>query len=402
MMDKELPLDLTPEWEINRRIHLLKEKMSRAGMDGMFITHRPDYYYFSGTGQDGWLYVTLDYSPLLFVKRYLPRAVAESPLTQIVPVHTVTEIPQIIKDSHGGFAKTIGLAFDLVPVRDFRFYQSLFFGSNWQDATPVIMSCRSIKSKYEIDIFNRVADISSRVFDFISHTLTPGIRETDLAGKIEAYARTLGHSGRLQLRHYRSEGFSFHIVSGASGGQPGALDSPVSGTGICTAYPFGAGPRVIEMNDPILIDFSTMAMGYHMDESRMFVVGKMESQAEDASLAAIEILHGVQESMKPGVAVKTIYQTAVALADKLGFGEQFLGLPDLKAKFIGHGVGVELVESPILAKGHGAILEAGMVFAVEPKFIFKDRFAAGIESVIQVTSQGSRFVSKVPNKVFYV
>jgi Xaa-Pro aminopeptidase len=63
-------------------------------------------------------------------------------------------------------------------------------------------------------------------------------------------------------------------------------------------------------------------------------------------------------------------------------------------------VGLELVEAPILSRGNPQILMPGMVFAVEPKFIFKDRFAAGIESVIQVTDTGARFLSKTENRIF--
>ncbi|WP_321494350.1 M24 family metallopeptidase [uncultured Desulfobacter sp.] len=100
--------------------------------------------------------------------------------------------------------------------------------------------------------------------------------------------------------------------------------------------------------------------------------------------------------------MKTIFHTSVTMADKLGYGEQFLGIPGLKSKFIGHGLGLELVEDPIISKGRSTELEPGMVFAVEPKFIFKDRFAAGIESVIQITDNGSRFLSVTPNKIFVV
>jgi Xaa-Pro aminopeptidase len=63
-------------------------------------------------------------------------------------------------------------------------------------------------------------------------------------------------------------------------------------------------------------------------------------------------------------------------------------------------VGLELVEAPILSRGNPQILMPGMVFAVEPKFIFKDQFAAGIESVIQVTDAGARFLSKTENRMF--
>lgn len=59
-------------------------------------------------------------------------------------------------------------------------------------------------------------------------------------------------------------------------------------------------------------------------------------------------------------------------------------------------------KTPIISKGRSTEFEPGMVFAVEPKFIFKDRFAAGIESVIQITETGSRFLSTVPNKMFMV
>jgi Xaa-Pro aminopeptidase len=169
-----------------------------------------------------------------------------------------------------------------------------------------------------------------------------------------------------------------------------------------TAYPFGAGTRVIQKNDPVLIDLGTMAFGYHMDESRMFVAGKMDRQADAASQAAIDILFQVKDAMKPGVAMKSIFQMSVTMANKRGYGEQFLGLPGLKSKFLGHGIGIELVEDPIISKRQSTVLEPGMVFAVEPKFIFKDRFAAGIESVIQVTATGSRFLSIIPNKVFMV
>ncbi len=402
MMNSLLPQDLIPEDEIVSRIDRLKDQMADAGMDGMFITHRPDYYYFTGTGQDVWAYVSLEEAPLVFVKRYLPRAVWESPLENIVQVRSVTQISDMIKDHHGRLPDAMGLAFDLVPVRDFKFYQSLFSGTAFLDATPLIQACRAIKTPYEIAAMQRAAQVSSQVFEFAAANLAPGERETDFAGRMEAFARTLGHSGQLQMRHYRSVGFSTHITSGASGGMPGALDSPVCGTGPCAAYPFGAGPKVINDNESILIDFGTMVDGYHMDETRMFLLGNPDPRAEAAGRAAIDILQGLQELMAPGVPIEHIFSESVALAQKSAFGDEYLGLSEDKAKFVGHGIGVELVEYPILAKGRSAPLMPGMVFAVEPKFIFKDQFAAGIESVIQITDTGSRFLSVTPNTIFRI
>ncbi len=404
MIEQLLPLELipdTPDTEITSRINSLKKQMELTGMDGAFLTHRPDIYYFSGTAQDSWLYVPQDREPLAFVRRYLPRARLESPL-DVIPIDSVKEIPDLIRDLHGRLPKTMGLAFDLVPVRDFRFYQSLFSGTKFLDATPLIEQCRAIKSQFEIRKLEAAAKVSEQVFEFMKSHVVAGISETDLAGMLEAFARTCGHSGKIQMRHYRSVGFTHHIMSGESGGLPGALDSPVCGTGTCTAYPFGAGPKLIKEDEPILVDFACMIDGYHMDESRTFVIGEMEDDAEATSRAAIEILEQIQSAMKPGAIIDDLFRMSVNIAEQMGYAGQYLGIPELKSRFVGHGIGLELVENPVLAKGRSTELLPGMVFAVEPKFIFKGRFATGIESVILITETGSRFLSRTPNIVFRV
>lgn len=399
-MNPDLTLDITPVPEILSRINTLKIHMEAAGVQALFVTHRPDIYYFSGTAQDCYLYVCLDKAPLLFVKRYLPRAILETAIKDVLPILSVTQIPDGIVFAHQRLPSTMGLAFDVVPIRDYQFYQGLFNKTEILDGTPLIEACRQIKSTYEIQQMESAAGVSKKTFDFMTKNLTPGVSEMEFCGRIEAFARCQGHSGKLQMRHYRSEGFSFHLMSGETGGLAGALDSPVCGTGTCTAYPFGAGPKLIRENEPILIDLGTMVKGYHMDESRMFVIGKMEPAAMAASLAALELLNFIQEAMKPGAVMGEIFNSAVKAAAKMGYANEYLGLPHLKSRFVGHGIGLELVENPILAKGRSTQLKPGMVFAVEPKFIFKDRFAAGIESVILITDRGSRFLSQTENQVF--
>ena len=94
------------------------------------------------------------------------------------------------------------------------------------------------------------------------------------------------------------------------------------------------------------------------------------------------------------------FEKSVKSAKSLGYEEQFLGLPGIKSNFIGHSIGLEIVESPIISKGKKDVLKPGMVFAVEPKFIFKNEFAAGIESVIQITEDGACFLSTTPHEIF--
>ncbi|THB80740.1 MAG: aminopeptidase P family protein [Desulfobacteraceae bacterium] len=390
----------TPEPEIDHRILTARQMMEKQGLDAMFITHKPDLFYFSGTAQDAYLMMFLDQDPILFVKQYLPRALEESSLKQVEPITSIKEIPQRILEMNGRLPSRCGLAFDVVPHKDVLFYQELFNTVDFADASSVITQCRQIKSSWEIDRLEASARLSKRTFDYMAQTLRPGISEMEFCGMFETFARRHGHSGILLMRHYRAAGYPFHLLSGESGGLAGALDSPVTGTGASIAYPYGAGPRLLRENEPILIDFGTVLDGYHIDETRMFCMGTMPQKAMDACQAAMDILTALVEMMKPGVAMADVYDSCIRHAGQLGYDTEFLGLPELKAKFIGHGTGVELVEAPIVAKGRSDILMPGMVLAMEPKFNFKDQFAAGIESVIHIGHDKARVLSQTDHKVF--
>ncbi|MCK5837456.1 MAG: aminopeptidase P family protein, partial [Desulfobacula sp.] len=271
-----------------------------------------------------------DHEPVLFVKRYLPRAQQETALKNIEPIQSIKDIPGLIEYLFKKHPGTCGLSFDVVPVKDFHFYRSLFKNTHFIDGSPVIEACRQIKSPWEIQQMKKAALVSKQTFDFMEENIKPEISEMEFCGMFEAYSRTLGHSGKLLNRHYRSEVFPFHLMSGKNGGIPGALDSPLCGTGASNAYPYGAGPKLIKKNEPILIDFGTIVDGYHMDESRMFVIGKLPDKAEDASKASIEILYTLLDKMKPDIPMGKIFETSVTVAKNLDLQDQFLGLPNLK------------------------------------------------------------------------
>ncbi len=393
-------LHKTPEQEIKNRILTLKQKMGIDNIEAVFLTHKPDIFYFSGTSQDCYLYIHIDHEPVLFVKRYIPRAKKESSIKKIFQINSITEITKRIEDLHQNLPKTCGLAFDVVPVRDFHFYQDLFNSTCFVDCTHIINACRQIKSVYEIEQIKKAARLSEKTFFYIQENIRSGISEMEFCSIYENFARQLGHSGTLLTRHYRAEGFPFHLLSGKSGGIAGAIDTPCCGVGTSIAHPFGAGAKLIQKNEPIFIDFGTILNGYHMDETRMFVLGAMDPRAMEASKVSIEILYELLSMMKPGVIMGDIFEKSVQLATHNGYEEQFLGIPGVKSIFIGHGIGIELVENPIISKGKQDILKPGMVFAVEPKFNFKDEFAAGVESVIQITKEGACFLSTTPHKIF--
>ena len=123
-------------------------------------------------------------------------------------------------------------------------------------------------------------------------------------------------------------------------------------------------------------------------------------RALQACHTAIDIHDTILGKVKPGISAGELFDTAMAVAVSAGCEETFLGPPNQKVDFVGHGIGLELIEPPFIARGKRDILKPGMVFALEPKLCYKNEFAAGIESVFQVTDSGSRLISRVPARVF--
>jgi len=369
-------------------------------MAAVLLAQRVDIFYFSGTAQAGYLFIPDRGDADLFIRRHLPRAVVESPLENILPVDSLSSLPEILKTQYGSLPASIGLEFDVLPVKTYRFLKTLFPGRDLIDATPLIHRTRMLKSPWELKQLELTAALSCRIFDYMRSAIRPGLTEIEFSGMIEAFARKNGHGGGLRSRDFLADIYSWHILSGVSGGRLGHLDSPASGSGTSVAFPCGAGYKKLAVNEPVMIDFGTVLNGYHMDETRMFAIGSLPREALKACRAAIDIQRAVLAAMRPGVSMDELFSLAVQTAETLGYGEQFLGPPGHKTSFMGHGVGLELVEPPFIAKGKKEKLEPGMVLAVEPKMVFEDRFCAGIESVITVTNTGFRMLSRVPEEIF--
>jgi Xaa-Pro dipeptidase len=389
-----------PAFEIEARISNIQKELRQAQIGGIFIVQRVDLFYFSGTAQNGFMYIPAEGKPLLFIKQYLPRAKAESPISDIVKVESVKDIPGLITDFYGKPPAVMGFELDVVPVKDFKFYRDLFKAESYVDASPSILKVRMIKSAWEIEQLENTAELTRKTFEYMLTIIRPGLTELEFAGMFETYARKLGHGAMLRIRHYQTEGYPWHVLSGKSGGMVGLLDSPASGEGTSPAFPVGAGNKILQAGEPIMVDLGSVFNGYHMDETRMFAIDSMPQRAVNASKAAIEIHNGVLDQIRPGVTVGELFDHSVKLAETLGFAEPYLGPPGYKVIFIGHGIGLELIEPPIIAKNKKTRLEAGMALALEPKLVYANEFAAGIESVFVVTENGSRLISKVPVEVF--
>ncbi len=389
----------TPRKEIETRIAGLQRILIQKSLDAALILQRVDLFYFTGTVQQANLYVPAAGEPLLMVNKILARAKAESPIQRILPLTSLKTIPDKLKQSGFSIPKRIGLELDVLPANLYFSYCALFKGSEIVDISTDIRLLRAVKSPYEIELMREAATYSDRVAACVPDLLREGMTEIELAGRVEAEARRLGHQGIVRMRLWGSELFYGHLLSGPSGAVPSYLASPTGGSGVSPAVAQSAGFRTIRRHEPVLVDYVFAYRGYISDHARIFSLGRLPHELVQAHRAMLDLQDHLTSIAKPGVVSGSIYEIALDHAKRLGYGDHFMGAGRERIRFVGHGVGLELDEFPFLNTGQTLELQEGMVIALEPKLIFPGKGVVGIENTHVVTSNGLEQFGRYPDEI---
>ena len=392
----------TPRPEIEARIAALQGALARRGLDGAVILQKTDLFYFSGTIQQATLYVPTAGEPILMVNRSFERGRAESGIERVVPLPGPSRIPAILKAAGVKSPSALGLELDVLPVNLFRKYEELFPAAETADVSTEIRMIRAVKSTYEIELIREAARRSDQVAGLMPGLIRPGMTEIELAGRVEAEMRRLGHQGIVRMRLWGGELFYGHLLAGESGGVASYLASPTGGRGVGPAVAPGAGMRPIGRNEPIVLDYVFAFRGYISDHTRIFSLGPLPDELQRAHAAMLELQAEIARRAVPGAASGAIYDLALAWVQERGWAEHFMGATEERVRFVGHGVGLELDEFPFLNAGQALPLQAGMVVAVEPKLVFPGRGAVGIENTHVVTADGLEQLGRYPGEITVV
>ncbi len=400
---KNDPTDLNvPKTELDRRFERLQTALAKNNVDAALILQRTDLYYFSGTIQQAYLYLPADGRPLLMVNKSTPRARAESAIEQIVHLDSPKNIPDILREHGHPVPGVLGMELDVLPANLLFACQGFFPDTRIMDISPVVRLIRAVKSPWELARMRRAARLSDRLAGCVPELLHEGMNELELAGKIEAEARRLGHQGVIRMRLWGSEMFYGHLLAGPSGAVPSYLSSPTGGSGASPAVAQGPGFRTIRRHEPVLVDYMFAHNGYLSDHARIFSIGPLPDKLVAAHEAMLEIQQMIKDRARPGVTSGELYEQALEKTMALGYGDHFMGVGPERIRFVGHGIGLEVDEYPFLAAGQQLKLQPGMTIALEPKLIFPDQGVVGIENTHVVTENGLEQLGKFPEKIIVI
>lgn len=381
--------------EHESRITRYQQALAGRGFAAALLLNAVDVFYLSGTRQNGALYVPAAGAPVLLVRKSFARAKRESAVADVRPFPSSKELAQAL-----GASGRVAAAFEAIPQATLDWWRKNLPAAEIVDGGGMLREQRSVKSAAELATMREGASRICGVLGEVPRFLRAGMREVDLSAEIEVRLRRAGNEGVPRLRGFNSELFIGLAVAGDGASDAGYFDGPVVGRGLSAAYPQGASARVIGEGEPVIVDFTAVFGGYVVDMTRTAVVGSLPAELERAFEVACAIQGEVARNLRPGVPGVELWEHARAMAEQAALGDRFMGPPGDQARFVGHGVGLELDELPLLAPGFKAPLQAGQTVAVEPKFVFPGVGAVGIENTFVVTAQGGeKLTAAVPDEI---
>lgn len=385
---------ITPASELYARIGKLQTLMQQDGLDAILMIQNADLFYFTGSLQQGMLYVPAAGEPLYMVRKDHGRARMESGLKEIVPFKSPKDIAGILAAYGYPPPKRAGMELDVVPVELYQRFAKAFEGCEMVGATHQIRTVRAVKSEYEIGIMKDAALQVDRVYQRAKEVIREGMTDLELAAELEFCARKQGHQVVIRMRGFNNELFFGQIFSGADSAVPAFLDTPLGGLGLSPAIGQGASYKPIRRGEPIIVDFGSCFDGYLVDQTRIFSIGPLPDKLVQAYEDMLRVQDKMMLTARPGMAWGELYDQCYQYACDLGYREVFMGNPGAQVSFIGHGVGTEIDEYPFIARGFkDQLLEENMTFAFEPKVVFAGLGAVGIENTFRLAADGPKHLT---------
>lgn len=346
-----------------RRNKLRKSLSGRSGT-ALLITNENNVRYLTGfTGDDSYLVVDSLQDTLLSDPRYEVQIGEECP-----GLATHLRLPsELLLDVTGKWLKardydSVAIESHSMTVDAYRQLEQS--GLTLQSTAGEVERLREIKDRGEIELLRQAVRIAESVFSSIRAQLTSKMTETDVANELERQIRCLGGSG-----------CSF---------------DPIVAVGPRAALPH-ARPGNSRIGDSplVLIDWGATFQGYRSDLTRVLLTSKIPAKIVKAYEAVLAAQQAAIAAMKPGVMVSEIDAIARSVIADANMAKRF-------NHGLGHGIGLDIHESPRLGSSYDQRLAAGMVVTVEPGVYFPGQGGIRIEDDVLITPSGCERLSCLP------
>jgi Xaa-Pro aminopeptidase len=347
-------------------------------LNNLLITNKSNITYLSGfTGSAGFMLVTKSSKYLFTDFRYIKRA--KNTLKRDIKVIDSTKMwknQDILKENWHRILKkhrikTLGIEESNLTIAQFKKFKKISrgFKLKFKDISGKIESLREIKSPQEIKLIKESQRINEKTFIAIKKIVrqyvakNKALTEIDLVWKIKEFAH-----------QYGSENISFEPI--VAFGQNSAIPHHLS------------GKTKLKKNDLILIDMGVKYKGYCSDMTRIIFPTPPTQRQKEIYNLVLKAQETAIKGIKDGITGKEADKLARDLIEKAGYGENY-------GHAGGHGIGLDIHESPALSKHYKKPLQKNSIITVEPGIYLEGEFGIRIEDMIIVTKTGNKNLTKM-------
>ena len=382
-----------PAGELENRLDRFRDLLDAAdpGWELAAVLSKINLYYFTGTMQDGVLLVPRDGEACFWVRRSYERAADESLFPCVRPMRSYRDAAA----ETASMPAILHLETEQVPLAACERLRKHFPFRRVRPLDRQVMRARATKSAYELGLMERAGAIHRRVLeDCVPGLLREGMSEAELTADLYSLMVEEGHQGIVRFGMFESEIVLGLIGFGESSIYPTYLDSPGGNAGMAPSVPLlGSRRRRLAPGDLVFVDIGCGYAGYHTDKTMTYVFrGELSDGAVAAHERCVAIQDEVAGRLAPGAVPSAIYAEVTADLEP-AFLENFMGFGTRAVQFLGHGIGLEIAESPTIARGFDEPLESGMAIAVEPKKGIAGVGMVGTENTFVVSPGGGRSIT---------
>lgn len=390
-----LDINLLGNQEQALRLNALTSAMVKASIPAAIIRTAANIYYLTGRVFRGFIYIAPG-QPL----RYFLRQPTTLHGDNIYLIRKPEDIPAAA--AKGGFEIAPVVAQELgdVPFSDaMRVAKALGAAAPSADVTPLLKQVRSVKTAREQELLRISGQKQSMVYERIPGLYREGMSDIEFQIEIERASRLEGCLGQFRVAGADMEIFMGNVLTGDNADAPSPYDFAMGGAGLDPSIPVGADGTIIVPGVPVMVDVNGNYTGYMTDMTRCYAAGEVSDKVKKAHQLSIDICDELQRMMIPGAKACDLYKRAEDMAHRAGMADYFMGHRS-HAGFVGHGVGIEINELPVIAPRSKNVLEAGNVIALEPKFVLPHIGAVGIENTYIVREDApAEVITTAPREI---
>lgn len=371
-----------PLREADSRLKKVQQSITEMQADACIITSSVNQYWLCGFIFDGYLFLLPEGDPVLFVKR--PFNITDARMKQI---RKPEQIPAMLQEAGISLPKRVLIEADQLSFNAATRLQAALNMPEASNISGELRRLRSVKSEYEQEQMRESARIHAKVYEMIPSLYRKGMTDLELQIEIERQMRLHGSMGIFRSFGENMDIFMGSMLAGDNAQAASPYDYALGGEGITPLLPLGANGTPLAPGTTLMVDMAGNYRPWMDDMTRTFAIEHAPDIAYQAHQVSIDIHNAIIKTFRAGTLCSELYLLADEVVKENGLENYFMGTIQ-QAKFIGHGVGLEINEPPVLTPRSKEILEPGIAFALEPKFVLPGIGAVGVENTYIVHESG--------------